>query len=393
MNELNNSMLKEDRNYKESEEGKVRVIIANFVRAILILAVFIGIYSGRRLVLIIAGLALIFTFVPGFVEYYFEIKVPAKFEVMILLFIYGLLLLADVKGVFAEYFWFGTILNFASAIALGFVGFTVLYVLHKEEKINASPIVIAIFAFSFAVAVGVLWQIFEFLLDSFFGFRIQTTGFNEIMGDLVANSIGSLVVSLAGYYYIKNGKIRVASTFIEKLIYKNPGMFKLNETEEDHSRKIKGLIDFGENSKVEFKSSLRTNLYTKEIDKKIEHSVLKTVAAYLNSDGGTLLIGIGDKGEILGLDSDAFQSADKLNLHLNNLIKTHIGNEFLPFIKYDLISVDGKSIMKVECKESDKHVFLKRDGAEEFYVRNGPSSSRLDGSALIDYVRNNFRNS
>jgi predicted HTH transcriptional regulator len=117
---------------------------------------------------------------------------------------------------------------------------------------------------------------------------------------------------------------------------------------------------------------------------------LKTVSAYLNSNGGTLLVGVGDRGDILGLHKDGFQDKDKLNLHFTNLVKHHIGEQYLPFIESKVFDVDGKRVLKVKCEKSDKHVFLRHSGMEEFYVRNGPSSTRLDGQALIDYIKHNF---
>ena len=131
-------------------------------------------------------------------------------------------------------------------------------------------------------------------------------------------------------------------------------------------------------------------MYTNVLDKNIEFAVLKTLSAYLNTDGGILIVGVSDKGEILGLDKDAFPNSDKLKLHFNNIIKEHIGTQFMPFINYELFDVDGKNVLKVECLPSANRVFLKENGQEEFYMRNGPSTMRLNGSALVDYISQRF---
>jgi hypothetical protein len=85
---------------------------------------------------------------------------------------------------------------------------------------------------------------------------------------------------------------------------------------------ISEIIVSGESSVVEFKSSLRMNLHTKNADQKIEHAVLKTLAAFLNTRGGTLVIGVDDNGTPLGLEDDGFQSEDKMDQHLANLSRT-----------------------------------------------------------------------
>jgi predicted HTH transcriptional regulator len=211
------------------------------------------------------------------------------------------------------------------------------------------------------------------------------------MGDLIVNGIGAGMVSLVGYFYIKKGKIVFVSALISKFVEKNPKLFGSRKFSKSSPEAILDMIGKGEHKNLEFKSTLRTNLHTNQIDKKIEHSVLKTVSAYLNSQGGTLLVGVGDKGEILGVDRDAFPNNDKLNLHFTNLLKHHIGNEYLPFIRHELVSVDGKHLLKIDCSRSQKHVFLKSEGREEFYVRNGPASVKLSGGALIDYVNHNFK--
>ena len=92
----------------------------------------------------------------------------------------------------------------------------------------------------------------------------------------------------------------------------------------------------------------------------------------------------------MGLEKDAFPNADKLKLHVNNMIKEHVGAHFMTFINYDLFDVDGKSILKIECLPSTKRVFVKENGREEFYMRNGPSTIRLVGNSLIDYIVQRF---
>ena len=177
---------------------------------------------------------------------------------------------------------------------------------------------------------------------------------------------------------------------MKKFIEKYPKFFRSKKVKKNHPEIMKELISKGENRKLEFKSTLRTNLHTKEFDKKIEHSVLKTVSAYLNSDGGTLLVGVSDDGTILGLNSDKFENHDKLNLHLTNMIKHHIGNEYLPFIRHELVKLNEEHILKIDCKKSKKPIFMKVKDDEEFYIRNGPSTAKLRGSSILDYVNHKF---
>lgn len=150
------------------------------------------------------------------------------------------------------------------------------------------------------------------------------------------------------------------------------------------------LVEAGESARVEFKSTLRTNLHTDKVDKNIEHAVLKTIAAFLNTDGGTLLVGVADDGEVLGLEQDKFANEDKLLLHLTNLIKQRMGNRFTQFVSADLETVDDTRLLRVDCFPSDSPVYLGHNDSEHFYVRTGPATTELKISEVFTYIQNRF---
>ena len=96
---------------------------------------------------------------------------------------------------------------------------------------------------------------------------------------------------------------------------------------------IKSLINKGESDRVEFKSTLRWNLKKERSEKGIEKAWLKSLVTFLNTDGGALLVGVGDDGDILGTAADQFDNDDKYLLHVNNCIQQHIGLECSSFIR------------------------------------------------------------
>lgn len=150
---------------------------------------------------------------------------------------------------------------------------------------------------------------------------------------------------------------------------------------------ILDLIRAGETDKTEFKSTLRWNIKAGKAGKEIELASMKTLSAFMNTDGGTLLIGVEDSGDILGLDADDFKNDDKALLHLNNLIAQHIGLEFSRFISFDLKTVNDKKIFVIDCSPSEEPVFLKNKESEEFYIRVGPGSRKLSMSEVIEYLK------
>lgn len=151
------------------------------------------------------------------------------------------------------------------------------------------------------------------------------------------------------------------------------------------------LISKGEGMQVEFKATLRINLHTKQNDAKIEHAVIKTLAAFLNSKGGTLFIGVNDSGEVIGLENDKFANEDKMALHLDNLIKEQLGSSIFACIKTTFGDAAGKRLLAIECSPSSKPVFVKNGAGEEFFIRAGASSPALPASHTHDYIQQQFK--
>lgn len=163
------------------------------------------------------------------------------------------------------------------------------------------------------------------------------------------------------------------------------------ETIEPEEDTFELRISRGEGMQTEFKSTLRVNLHTGQNDPKMEHSVLKTLAAFLNSNGGTLFVGVDDAGEIIGLDKDNFANEDKMALHLDNLIKAQLGLAVFARIKIHFAGTVGARFLAIECSASDKPVFLKSNAGEEFFIRAGASSPALPASHMHEYIQQRFK--
>lgn len=158
------------------------------------------------------------------------------------------------------------------------------------------------------------------------------------------------------------------------------------------------LIQKGESSSLEFKSTLRVDVKTNKTEKFIEHSVIKTLAAFLNSEGGTLLIGVEDNKNILGLEPDfnSFSKGDKLDefqKHFDNLISKTLGNRFQRYLKVGFPEIDGKTICSVTIKEkSEEPVYITNDaGQETFYIRRQASTIDLKPSETVKYIKEHWK--
>ncbi len=154
---------------------------------------------------------------------------------------------------------------------------------------------------------------------------------------------------------------------------------------------IARLIASGESEGLEFKSSARWNLKANMADKKMEEVIAKTVAAFLNADGGALLIGVSDEGEVLGLENDFATLGKKPNRDGFELFLTDLlfgGKLWLSgLIEIGFLEVAGKTICKVSVKPSPQPVWTEVNGAERLFVRTGNSTRELSASEAYAYAR------
>ena len=165
---------------------------------------------------------------------------------------------------------------------------------------------------------------------------------------------------------------------------------------EGHDQDTLALIQQGEGAALEFKSTLRWSIRLNKIDPAVELAVLKSIAGFMNANGGTLLIGVGDQGNILGLKNDRFQNDDDLQLHFWNRVRVCIGPEFTAFLHATIRKIDGTPILRIDCRRALRPVFVKwkETGREKvddlFFVRAGPQTESLTLPQALRYIPDHF---
>ena len=150
---------------------------------------------------------------------------------------------------------------------------------------------------------------------------------------------------------------------------------------------IESLLKKEESLTHEYKSSIRYNTKEKKITDWLINSSLKTIAAFLNSDGGCLIIGVNDNKEVLGIDLDGFKSNDEWIRFLKDKIKSKLGINFLEtFIKIETREFNNVNIGIIRCAPLPKndHCLLE----EKLYVRKGPASHELALKDVLDWQKN-----
>ena len=163
------------------------------------------------------------------------------------------------------------------------------------------------------------------------------------------------------------------------------------EQKQDIEQEVRSLLDDGESAVIEFKSTARRNLHTGKQDSAIEWAVVKTIAAFMNTHGGTLLIGVDDHRQPVGIEKDypfvKGSDRDGWELWLTAVLKTVLGPVAATDLRVRFCAIDGRTIARIDVRPGAEPVFAKRKGEprEVFFVRLNNSTEELSGQALLDY--------
>ncbi len=154
------------------------------------------------------------------------------------------------------------------------------------------------------------------------------------------------------------------------------------------------LMSRGESATVEFKSTARWNLHKKGKDEAIEREIVKAVSGFMNAHGGTLLIGVNDSHEAVGLENDykvtgmkrGRDPRDSFENWLTGLFDTTIGRPALANVSVTFDEVDGHDVCRVEVHPSRKPVYARGKQTKDFYVRLNNGTRSLDIEDALDYI-------
>ncbi len=192
-----------------SRAGRARLVAVALMQLGLLGALGWSLWHQDWLMVFVSTVGLLSVWLPPILARSWQVHFPVEFELVLNIFIYASIFLGEIQGYYTRFWWWDAVLHFSSGLALGFVGFLIIYALHKTGKLCTYPIVLAVFAFCFALSLGALWEILEFTSDQVFGTNMQKpmlgdpSGLTDTMFDLILDALGALLVSVSGYFYVK----------------------------------------------------------------------------------------------------------------------------------------------------------------------------------------------
>jgi hypothetical protein len=214
------------------------------------------------------------------------------------------------------------------------------------------------------------------LTNVFLGNIKHTFSLHMMPMSVAFSMLGALIGLGSGFYY-KSIKKR------EYLLYGKKQLLQ---------QSIPSLIANGESEFVEFKSSLRHDYRQIKTDKNLEDVILKSIAGFLNAQGGTLIIGVNDSGEILGLENDYWslkrKDKDGFQQRLILIISNAFGKDICTKIHIAFHEINSKEICTLYVEPSHQPVFVNEDNRTIFFLRTGNVTNPLTTSEVVKYLQN-----
>lgn len=157
------------------------------------------------------------THLPAIIGRRYRLELPPAFEALAVLFVFGSLFLGEVRGYYTRFWWWDALLHIGAGFLVGILGFMLVYTLNERGlgSLQLRASFVSLFSFTFSLAIGALWEIFEFGMDQVFGLNMQKSGLVDTMWDMIVNVIGAAVIALLGYGWLKTSEV---DSFLERWI-------------------------------------------------------------------------------------------------------------------------------------------------------------------------------
>jgi hypothetical protein len=195
--------------------------------------------------------------------------------------------------------------------------------------------------------------------------------------------------SLIIFYAEIGAMIGLLSLVLYKFIHHR--IIRIEQLKTELNKDLSTIIRQGEGAHLEFKSSLRWDMMESRTNRTLEGVILKTLSGFLNSHiGGTLLIGVADDGEIIGLDKDYATlkkpNQDGFEQALMTAISANLGADLCQFVHILFHVIDDKEVCRLIVSPSTRPVFLEQGNTPKFFVRTGGATRDLNIQEALDYV-------
>ena len=206
----------------ESWIERIELLIVILLQLAICVVTVAALIREQHIIAFAGCLTFAMTFAPWIIERRLGVQMPIELTLVTCVFLYAAFALGEVEGFYARFPWWDLMLHGFSAFIIGLIGFLLVYSFYMTHRIRVAPIFVALIASAFAVTIGTVWEIFEFLMDWLFGLNMQKSGLIDTMTDLLVNIIGAFLAALIGYRYVKGTAFHISRRLIEHLVQRGP---------------------------------------------------------------------------------------------------------------------------------------------------------------------------
>ena len=221
----------------------------------------------------------------------------------------------------------------------------------------------------------------------------QTTANSESLWRFLSENLGGIfsvhMLPMTGMFAIMGAAIGVIfGLYHLALSARNRAMSFL---EMELGQDIVSVIAQGEGEHVEFKSTLRWDSDLERANRVLEAVIAKTIAGFMNHGGGSLIIGVADSGEVLGLAGDyatlRHKNRDGFERCVIDLVKTRLGGDKCSLVHCVFCDIDGKDVCRVVVERSIDAVYCQDGKIPKYYLRTGNGTRELDVREALAHIR------
>ena len=160
--------------------------------------------------------------------------------------------------------------------------------------------------------------------------------------------------------------------------------------EKELAEDLPALIKGGEGEHLEFKSSVRWDFRQEKINKSLETVIAKTLVGFMNHRGGSLLIGVADDGEVVGLEHDyktlKNKGRDGFELCITDIVTSRIGADTCSFIHCVFYEIEGRDVCRIIVESAVEPVYLMDGNTSKYFLRTGNGTRELDAREAMAHV-------
>ena len=202
---------------------RIQLILAYGMQILMLTAVVYSLVEQAWLSAFLATGAFLVTLLPAYMRRSMRVYLPLEFDFILILFIFASIILGEMRSYYERFWWWDIALHTSAGMVMGIIGFALVFILNRHERVAVAldPFFVAFFSFCFAETIGVIWELFEYAMDSFFGMNMQKSGLADTMGDLIVNTIGAGLVCTVGYFYAQGRDSLMFDRMLRRFLERN----------------------------------------------------------------------------------------------------------------------------------------------------------------------------